>query len=239
MEPAPNPTFLGQTLRDFSAKIERKTSSSYRKPWMRTREMDIILEVLANIRPANCLEWGSGFSTLYFPELIPGLEHWYSLEHHSGWYERVKGMITDPRVEINLAVPDLADYFSIKGKYGPKLEGYYEDFKTYIEWPRSKGIKFDFIFIDGRARKECLKVAFELVSDRGAVIVHDANRDTYFEDLPAFHSSVRFTDYRQHRKEGGIWIGSKTRPVGDFLDIPLHQDLWRKHNLTAKLFFRR
>ena len=206
---------------------------------MRTRELDIINEVIANIRPVNCLEWGSGYSTLYFPESIQGLEHWYSLEHHQGWYERVKGMITNPRVEIDLVAPDLADYFSLKGKYGPKLEGFYEDFKTYIEWPRKMPFKFDFIFIDGRARKDCLRVAYDIVSDQGAVIVHDANRDSYFEDLPPFHSSVRYTDYRHHRKEGGIWIGSKTRPVEEFLDTKLHTRLWRKHNLTAKLFLLR
>jgi len=203
------------------------------------REMDIITEVLANTAPSKCLEWGSGYSTLYFPGLLPGLEYWHSLEHHKAWHEKVKGMNSNPNVTVSLVEPDFKDYFGLRGKYGPRLEGTYEDFKTYIEWPRNTPGGYDFIFIDGRARKECLRIAFDLISDRGAVIVHDANRDSYFEELPPFRSSIRFTDHRQHRKEGGIWIGSKGREVGEFLDTRLHRRLWDLNNTTARIFFLR
>ena len=206
---------------------------------MRTRELDIINELLHNIQPEYCLEWGSGLSTVYFPKQISSLKTWYALEHHKGWYENVKNMIGGEKVQLHLVEPDDPDHFKLTGKYNPKREGLFDDFKTYILSPKGFDKRFDFIFIDGRARKECLKVAFELVSEKGVVVVHDANRDDYFNDLPAFSSSFRLTDYRKHRKEGGIWIGKKQGEVNEILRTDLHSNLWKQHNLVAKLFFLR
>ena len=239
VNPVPYPSFWSQAWRDLSNKFRRKVLGQNRVPWMKTRELDVIMEVLANVKPEFCLEWGSGFSTLYFPEHIPSLKHWYALEHHKGWFDTIKTGIRNPKAEVMLVEPDDPDYFNRKERYNPKMEGLYEDFHTYIEQPRNFNLKFDFIFIDGRARKECLKVAYELVSDHGAVIVHDANRSAYFEDLPPFESSFRLTDYRAHRKEGGIWIGRKKGQVSQILSTDRHARTWKIHNAVAKGFFLR
>jgi len=233
------PTLRSQTWRDFTNKVNRKLTGKVLVPWMRTRELDIINEVLYNIQPEYCLEWGSGLSTVYFPNQIPSLKTWYALEHHKGWFENVQRMITGEKVNLQLVEPDDPDHFKLTGKYNPKREGLFEDFKTYILTPKNFGHRFDFIFIDGRARKECLKIAFELVSENGVVVVHDANRDDYFTELPSFSSWFRLTDYRNHRKEGGIWIGRKHGRVEEILRTDLHTQLWKQHNLVAKLFFLR
>lgn len=239
MTPKSNTTLSAQTWQDFRNKFNRKVLGNNRVPWMKSRELVILEEILANLKPAYCLEWGSGFSTFHFPQLLPDLKKWYSLEHHKGWFDTVKSGLTNPKVEVLLAEPDDRDYFSFKGKYGPKLEGLYEDFHTYIELPKSFGLKFDFIFIDGRARKECLKAAYDLISDHGVVVVHDANRDAYFEDLPPFSSTFRLTDHRHHRKEGGIWIGRKAGKVEDLVDVETHRQVWQRLKLMATVFFLR
>jgi hypothetical protein len=194
---------------------------------------------LFKVQPGRCLEWGSGYSTIYFPAIQQSIKEWHAIEHHPGWAETVRSKSKDKRIYLHAISPDDANYFQVKGKYGPKLEGTYEDFKSYIDFPKSLGGQFDFIFIDGRARKDCLKLAFELVSENGVVIVHDANRDNYFTDLPPFQSFVRFTDFRQHRKEGGIWIGRKSGEVSEILNVETHKGLWSSHNLLAKVFFLR
>lgn len=206
---------------------------------MKMRELDIIKEILIKLKPKRCLEWGSGYSSTYFPAFQESIQEWHAIEHHPGWSEIVRNKITDNRITLHSIPPDDPSYFQFKGKYGPRLEGTYQDFKSYVDFPKSLGGTFDFIFIDGRARKDCLKLAFELVSENGVVIVHDANRDNYFEDLPPFNSSIRFTDFRQHRKEGGIWIGSKYRPVEEILETADHKKLWASHNILAKVFFLR
>ena len=40
------------------------------KPYMKNREIMILEEVIRNLNPKNCLEWGSGYSTIYFPKLL-------------------------------------------------------------------------------------------------------------------------------------------------------------------------
>jgi len=233
------PTFLSQLLRDLRARIKKKILRNYEEPWMKMRELDIIREVLYKLQPGRCLEWGSGYSTIYFPKIQKSITAWHAIEHHPGWAETVRTKSKDDRIHLHAISPDDPEYFQFKGKYGPKLEGTYNDFKSYIDFPISLEGKFDFIFIDGRARKDCLKLAFDLISEKGVVIVHDANRDNYFSDLPPFNSFIRFTDFRQHRKEGGIWIGRKSKPVSDILHVETHEALWKKHNFLAQIFFLR
>ena len=237
--PYATPSFFSQLIRDLRARIKKKIFKNYEEPWMKMRELDVIREVLSNLQPKRCLEWGSGYSSVYFPAIQSSIQEWHAIEHHAGWSEIVRNKIKDNKIHLYAVPPNDPDYFKFKGRYGPKLEGSYEDFKSYIEKPLSLGGKFDFIFIDGRARKDCLKLAFDLVSDDGVVIVHDANRDLYFADIPPFKSYIRFTDFRQHRKEGGIWIGRKSKEVSEVLNLNAHQDLWRSHNLLAKVFFLR
>ena len=61
-----------------------------KKPWMRYREIEILKEILKKLRPKKCLEWGAGYSTLYFPKLLPEGTEWISIEHAKVWAEKVK-----------------------------------------------------------------------------------------------------------------------------------------------------
>ena len=233
------PTWSSQFFRDTKDKIKRKFFKKFEMPWMKTKEFDIITEIITRLNPKYCFEWGSGYSTLLLPSLLPDMVSWYSLEHHKEWYQFISEKNTDPRVSVAWVEPDDKEYMSRVSKYDAKKEGLYDDFKTYIEYPGTLNRKFDFIFIDGRARKECLKKAFDLVSDTGIVIVHDANRDDYFEGLPPFQSTFRLTDYRHHRKQGGIWLGRKHGKVEEVLDVGHHEKLWKKHDRVAKILFLR
>ena len=40
---------------------------------MKNRETILIEELLINMQPKNCLEWGSGYSTFNFSRLIPSV----------------------------------------------------------------------------------------------------------------------------------------------------------------------
>lgn len=239
MKSSDQPTWSSQFFRDTKDKINRKFFKKFEMPWMKTKEFDIITEVIKNINPKNCFEWGSGFSTLLLPPTLPDLVSWHSLEHHKEWHQFISEKNDDPRVSVTLIEPDDKEYMNRVSKYDAKKEGLYDDFKAYIEYPVTLQLKFDFIFIDGRARKECLKKAYDLVTDQGVVIVHDANRDSYFEDLPPFQSTFRLMDYRHHRKQGGIWVGRKHGKVSDILNVVHHERLWKQHDRVAKVLFLR
>lgn len=219
------PTVLSQFLRDQRAKLAQRLGRN-QEPWMKVRELDIILEALAACRPAHCLEWGAGASTLYLPPRLPAMVSWLSIEHNRSWHETTASRNHDPRVALVCIPPDHGDY------PGTRKEGTYADFQTYVDYPASLGRAFDFIFIDGRARAACLAQAFHLVTDRGLVILHDANRDYYVDSLPPFAHLLRLTDYRRGR--GGILLASRGRAIEDFIDVGLHQRLWRGHDRLAK-----
>lgn len=218
------PTVWSQFWRDQRAKIDHRRGRT-ELPWMKSRELDIINEALASLNPARCLEWGAGFSTRYFPPRLPALESWTSVEHNTTWFAHVQAMPLDPRISLVSIPPDHGDYPNTR------KEGTYEDFRTYVDYPSSLGGRFDFVFIDGRARAACLTQAFDLVTEAGLVILHDANREYYVETLPPFAHLLRLIDYRKNR--GGILLASRGRPIGDFIDIELHRRLWRGHDRLA------
>lgn len=218
-----NPSFTRQLLSDTKTRWARKLGSKKKLPWMYQKEIDLLTEVLLNLKPENCLEWGSGFSTVYFPPLL-GDAKWTSIEHNEEWYHIISKENTNPNVEVVLVKPDNEPYTD------PKKDGSYDDFKSYIEKPQGT---FDFIFIDGRARKDCVKKAHELISDRGVVVLHDANRTHYYDYLDMFPNRILMDDF--HKKYGGVWLGSKNSKLEELADMPKHQTAWEKHDRFAKI----
>lgn len=231
------PNFLAQFFRDIRERINQKVLKKFELPWMKSKELDIILEVLNKLKPEYCFEWGSGYSTVYFPQILPSMKAWYSIEHNEQWYKVIVEKVNDPRVSLTYIKPDKTPTKGTDGKYGLKMEGTYDEFKTYVDFAATLNRKFDFMFIDGRARKDCLRSAFDLISDRGVVIVHDANRENYLEDLPPFKQVVHFKDYRKRR--GGILVVSKERDLTTVLDIANHRAAWKAHDVLAKVLFLR
>lgn len=220
------PTLVGQLGRDLRAKVRRKLGRQD-TPWMKAKELDILVEVLDRLAPARCLEWGAGLSTLWFPPRLPRLTRWLSIEHQAEWYARMRDRNRDPRVELVHIPPDHGDYVTTR------REGTLEDFRTYVTHPDTLGEQFDFILVDGRARQACLQVAWRVLAEEGVVVLHDANRAAYFEHLPPFAHQERFTDWK--RRGGGIWVGTKRRPVADLLDVAAHRRLWRAHDRVSRV----
>lgn len=229
-----NPSVLNQLFRDIRIKFNHKFLNRYELPWMKSKELDIIIEVLSKLKPKVCFEWGSGYSTIYFPQIFPFIEKWISIEHNHDWYRLISGKINDPRVQLTYVKRDQESRQKSKVKYD---DGSYEDFSTYVEFPCNLNTSFDFIFIDGRARKECLKKSFDLIKDDGVVILHDANRTEYVTQLPPFTYVLHMTDYRKNR--GGIFLASKSKPLIEVLDVSAHERVWRNHNKVARLLFMR
>jgi hypothetical protein len=125
--PTRPPGVLSQFLRDQHASLLGRLGRSA-GPWMKARELDIILEALASLRPVRCLEWGAGGSTLYFPPRIPTLARWTTIEHHLPWFEWLRTQPLDPRVTLLSIPPDHGAYPDTR------REGTYEDFRTYVDF---------------------------------------------------------------------------------------------------------
>lgn len=186
------------------------------KPYMNYKETAIIMEVLKLLQPKQCLEWGSGFSTLCFPKFLNKDARWLSIEHDKDWYLKIKGMNEKPNVWLRHVSPS---HYPWTDEYG---DGNHSDLKDYIDFPSRFG-KFDFILIDGRARKWCLNKCNELIEHKGVIILHDANRDYYHEPFRLYRHQILFRDYR--KDAGGLWIGSQGLKLEDLISVKYFK-LW-------------
>ncbi|MEQ8808011.1 MAG: class I SAM-dependent methyltransferase [Imperialibacter sp.] len=192
-------------------------------PWMKQKEIEVLWELLKNRRPENSLEWGCGYSTSYFTGLLRGSFKWTSIEHIEEWARVVREKNKGDNVEIRYVPSDVP---------GAKGEGTFDQYKSYIESPE-KGKPYDFILIDGRARKHCAKKAFEMIADDGVVVIHDANRESYLKYIQDIPHQLLLQDYRT--KEGGMWIGSKALPLESVIDIEHHKKAWKVQTTISRI----
>jgi len=186
---------------------------------MKHKEIAIIVELLERKKPKNCLEWGAGYSTYYFPKYLEKDALWISIEHNEYWAKAIKHIIA-PNAKIYYIPPNNYPWTDEHN------DGSYADLKDYVEFPKSLDIKFDFILIDGRARKDCLIHALDLLNSGGVVVLHDANRKYYLNPCKLYRYQALFIDHR--KDSGGLWIGSKDLDINTILDIKKHRAIWQK-----------
>jgi len=109
--------------------------------------------------PMRILEWGPGASTLWMRRELPDAEIW-TYEHAHKWWDHWK------------------HEFEKEGLKNVHLF-YIPDEKEYPIAPKDLGLKFHFIFIDGRQRVRCMETALELLEEGGYVMLHDSTRGEY------------------------------------------------------------
>ncbi len=197
------------------------------KPYLHDKEMEVMEEILRNLRPLKCLEYGSGFSTVYFSKFLDKNSKWIAMEHDKEWFEKIKNINKSPNIEVFLVPPNRYPW------QGKEEDGTYYDFKEYIEFTGRFG-KFDFIFIDGRAREHCLVKAYELLEDDGIVVLHDAQRVYY-------HRPLKLYKYQMVIDAEGIahlWVGSKGLDLKTILDIDKYEKAWQVY-AKLNIWFRR
>lgn len=203
-------------LQDFGKNIFSKLFF-HNKPFMKYREIRLISELLTNIKPQNALEFGSGYSTLYFNKLLKNKQiktRWHSIESENDWF--------------NYGLENKPDNVSIL--YEPNLD-------KYPLYPSKLKNSYDFILIDGRVRKRCILASIDYLADDGVIVLHDANRSYYYpKDLSMFEDQYLFLDARKNERmgDGGILLLAKKKGTIDrFLNIDKHKLEWDSlpHNL--------
>jgi predicted O-methyltransferase YrrM len=216
---------------DFLIKV--LTRSHVKKPWMHYKEMMIISEILRRKKPKTCLEWGSGYSTAYFPKNLEKDSLWVSIEDNREWYEKIKPIISRPNTKI-YCVP-------ANSHYQPDVYtgDAHSDFKDYVEFPQSLGMKFDFILIDGKVRKDCLLCALDILNKEGTVVLHNANRKDYSEALRHYTHQVLFNEDSLY---SGLWIGNNDLNLQAVFDVEKYKKLWEFHkkllSIKNRILFR-
>lgn len=163
-----------------------RSMRSYRKAnrvWMSVQEQELIESYLDENN--TMLEYGSGFSTLWFSQYV---KQYYSIEHSREWYDSINSKISAlPNVEYTLAGVDPG----YRGWPGGFSEGNYEQFEEYIKAvdrfsPPEK--VFDRVLIDGRARAFCAKYILKYLHKGSYIFIHDfQGRALYHDNLDAYY----------------------------------------------------
>ena len=147
-------TALACSIFDFIRSISFSVLHIYLPfPYMDSIDIYLMRVIISKYKAEVCLEWGSGYSTLHFPFMSSSIKKWTSIEHDPIWYSIMNKKLDNikhKQIEIILKTPNTypwTDEFN---------DGSYSDLIEYINYPRSTGQKYDFILIDGRARKYCV-----------------------------------------------------------------------------------
>lgn len=219
---------LAHILSVFTAgtlfKLKKNLGFMPKTPFMKFREISILEQLLLNLKPTKCLEYGSGYSSNYFIDYLPKTATWKSVEHDKNWYNEVLKNLLNQRVDIHLVPPD--------NDLNENLEDP-KPFGSYINYPSNSG-PFDFILVDGMVRVSCIEKAKELLNESGVLIVHDANKKLYQDALiENFPHYVILQDYR--RSSGGVGIATNNDQIKNLINLKLHIRTWKIVSLTGSI----
>jgi len=199
-------TSLPRLLFSEAGRMIRSRIGLGARPWMRNREVDLLLDVLALLAPRKCLEIGCGFSTLFLPRSLSPDTSWRALETDSAWQVRIRGKATRQGTTVELVGDSPAEI----------LEAAH------------RGAPYEFLLIDGGPRRQLIESSDGLVSEDGLVLVHDANRPGYRESAIPFDHRESILDYRRNlpRGDGGFLVMGKWNFSAAF-DVEKHQAVFR------------
>ena len=180
-----------RTFRHWSPRYirDRITSNLYRKryperPWLTPAANDFLDSFLKNTDIG--LEFGSGFSTLWFAKR---LQHLISIEHNEAWFRKVQEMLKESR-------QDNVDYHLVlKDKEGEEgiPPGYVKEVDTL-------GVtSFDFVLIDGIYRDHCAQKTLDIIRPGGILVIDNVNNY-----LPSDSHAPNSRTYEQGPK-GEVW----------------------------------
>lgn len=154
--------------------------SSY--PMMAEHEVEYIKAFITNNGVRTVLEWGSGNSTIWFPNNCPKVTRWLAIEHNGHYVNYLKDKVKKDVVELRFLQDDEQKY----------IDG-------------ADGEKFDLIIVDGIARDKCLEKAFSLLEEQpGArVLLHDSGRTEYKKWYEKYKHTIIY-EGEIPQKDGGF-----------------------------------
>ncbi|MCX6908303.1 MAG: class I SAM-dependent methyltransferase [Verrucomicrobia bacterium] len=146
---------------------------------MRPEEAGIIERYLECYRPRRCLEYGIGYSTVVFSR-HPFIEDYVGIDHNQDWIDIVRAEGVPEKVRLFCCPYDAG--------HGPKvleasISGYVREHAAGA---------FDFVFVDGIHRNQCLEHAPRLLTPRGFVILHDSARKEHHAHIEKCFRHHRF-----------------------------------------------
>ncbi len=163
-------------------------------PWL-TRQANSILDTYLK-KSDHGLEFGSGRSSIWLAKRVAGLT---SVEHHEGWYQRVKQMFA----EQDVTNVDYRHLPQVAGGGSPAESGYVkvaEDFESG---------SLDFVLVDGIYRDHVALSVLSKLRPGGLLIIDNVNRylpsDTHSPVSRSFQDGPNGEAWEQVYREISSW----------------------------------
>ncbi|MCE7997215.1 MAG: class I SAM-dependent methyltransferase [Roseivirga sp.] len=189
----------------LKARYSKFCKANPETPWLTP---DAIIALNQLLKPDFvALEYGSGRSTLFFSQKVEKL---YSVEHHEEWYNHVKQLLAEKEVKntsLNLIKPDKIlseiklsselQMFISEEDY-PNKDNFFDKYVEYIN--SFDNDFFDFVLVDGRARKSCALVGVDKLKSGGLLVLDNSERLRYkavhdtLKDWPRLFTTTGLTD---------------------------------------------
>lgn len=172
------PPERSQRLRHWAASLPRVHDSlaiaELDVPWWTYRSIDIVEAWLAaREEPVSVFEYGSGASTLWLARRCAQVT---SVEHHAGFAEMMRGVLTQQHVSLNTIEPTKSAQPRIRSNKEGQ-DGM--DFYDYVKSINDGDSPYDVIVIDGRAREACLRESLPHIKEDGIIIFDNSWRRRY------------------------------------------------------------
>lgn len=199
-------------------------------PAMTRYERKVYEKLLLSLKkqaPLEILEYGSGYSTIYFAKFLQKNNidfHIHAVDNSSAWYERVRMLVEKNgfKDKISLYLFEFPRFWDKPGwdwkveppvgQFAPKLK----EEVDYINIPLSLKKKFDLVVVDARFRRRCLEVATQCLKPNGIVLLHDAEKEKYHCAIKHYRYS-KFLDsgpyYPLEPVPHKMWLGSLDNPL--------------------------
>lgn len=193
----------------LKARYNQYQSTHPNEPWLCPDAISALNQLLTHC--TNGLEYGSGRSTAFF---APYFENYVSIEHEPAWYAKVKEeIIRFPQVDYHLieAEEDAPQqHLSSEQQIFLTEEEFPipdEAFKTYSDFIlQFADSSFDFVLIDGRARRTCALNAMNKLKSGGLLVLDNSERQRYtkvhqsLQDWPKIDTTTGLTNTTIWRK---------------------------------------
>lgn len=135
-------------------------------PWMNYSLITLLEERLT--KDVKLLEFGSGYSTLFFSRLMGSVT---SIESAGEWFETTS--LARNNMALRQMVGDSADLFLVEST----------ETESYRKILEKLDDHFDVILIDGKNRVSCALLTSDMVTERGVILFDDSMREEYKEGI--------------------------------------------------------
>lgn len=179
--------FKSYLLNTYSAyTIEEKLN--LRTPYTNLKLIKFLTNYAKENSDLNVFEYGSGSSTLFFEDHFSNV---YSVEHDDTWFHTITKYVKNAKVFYVPPVKKKNPLVKSQKKGFKNL-----DFSDYVNSIKNFELYFDIIFIDGRARVDCLKIARNYLKPNGIIIIDDSSRFRYKIVISKLFPNNKVTHFR-------------------------------------------